>query len=246
MSRDLDALTGDTRTGSPVSAGMVSAGMGGRVLAEAVGTGLLVCAVIGSGIAAQRLSPDDIGLQLLENAIATGTVLAVLIVVLQPVSAAFNPIVTVFERLTGVIGTRHAVASISAQLAGGIAGVVLANLMFGEPPITIATTTRSGPGLWLAELVATAGLILTITALTRTGRTPHLGWAVGAYITGAYWFTSSTGFANPAVTVARMFSDTFTGIHPSSVPAFLAAQAVGGALGFLIARTLYPQPREQS
>jgi glycerol uptake facilitator-like aquaporin len=207
---------------------------------------LLVCAVIGSGIAAQRLSPDDIGQQLLENAIATGTGLAVLIVVLQPVSAAFNPIVTVLERLTGVIGTRHAVTSISAQLFGGIAGVVLANLMFGEPPITIATTTRSGPGLWLAELVATAGLILTITALTRTGRTQHLGWAVGAYITAAYWFTSSTSFANPAVTVARMLSDTFTGIHPSSVPAFLAAQAAGGALGHLIARTLYAQPKEQS
>jgi glycerol uptake facilitator-like aquaporin len=243
MSRNLDALADDTRTGSPRSAGMASAGMGGRVLAEAVGTGLLVCAVIGSGIAAQRLSPEDIGLQLLENALATGAVLAALIVVLQPVSAAFNPVVTVLERLTGAIGTRHAVASISAQLAGGIAGVMVANLMFGEAPMTIATTTRSGPGLWLAELVATAGLILTITALTRTGRTQHLGWAVGAYVTAAYWFTSSTSFANPAVTVARIFSDTFTGIHPSSVPAFVTAQAVGGALGYLIARTLYPQPK---
>ena len=214
-----------------------------RLLAEAVGTGLLVAAVVGSGIAAQRLSPTDTGLQLLENAIVTGAVLAVLIVALQPVSAAFNPVVTVLERATGVIGTQRAAASIAAQLMGGFAGAVLANVMFGKSAVTIATTGRSGPALWLAEVIATAGLILVITALVRSGRSQHLGLAVGAYVSSAYWFTSSTSFANPAVTIARMFSDTFAGIAPSSVPAFLAAQAVGGALGYLLARILYPRPR---
>jgi glycerol uptake facilitator-like aquaporin len=208
LNRDLDALTRRARTDR-------SAGLGARVLAEAVGTGLLVCAVVGSGVAAQRLSPGDVGLQLLENAVATGTALAVLIVVLQPVSAAFNPVVTVMERALGVIGTRQAVASVAAQVAGGVAGAVLANLMFDESAVKISSTVRSGPGLWLAEVVATAGLVLIITALTRTGRTGHLGWAIGAYITAAYWFTSSTSFANPAVTAARMFSDTFAGITPS-------------------------------
>jgi glycerol uptake facilitator-like aquaporin len=219
------------------------AGFTARLLAEAVGTGLLVAAVIGSGIAAQRLSPGDVGLQLLENAIATGAVLAVLIVVLQPVSAAFNPVVTLVERLTGAIATGDALGSIAAQLLGGAAGAVVANLMFGEPAVTVAATERTGPGLWLAEVVATAGLVLTIVGLTRSGRPQHIGWAVGAYITAAYWFTSSTGFANPAVTIARMLSDTFAGIMPSSVPAFLACQIVGGAVGYLTARTLYPKDR---
>ena len=115
--------------------------------------------------------------------------------------------------------------------------------MFAEPAITVASTERTGPGIWLAEVVATAGLVLTITALSRTGRTQHIGWAVGAYITAAYWFTSSTSFANPAVTIARMLSDTFAGISPASVPMFLASQAIGGALGYLTARTLYPHLR---
>ena len=216
-----------------------------RVLAEAVGTGLLVAAVVGSGIAAQRLSPDDTGLQLLENAIATGAALAVLVVALQPVSAAFNPAVTVLERLARSITTRTAVWTVAAQLLGGVVGAVLANLMFGRPAVALATTVRAGPGVWLAEVVATAGLVMIIGALTRTGRTQHLGWAVGAYITAAYWFTSSTSFANPAVTVARTLSDTFAGIHPSSVPAFLAAQAVGATLGHLTVRALYPTPEDR-
>jgi glycerol uptake facilitator-like aquaporin len=238
VSRDLDALNSDTRryASAPTR-------LGARVLAEAVGTGLLVTAVIGSGIAAQRLSPDDTGLQLLENAIATGAALTVLIVVLQPVSAAFNPIVTVLERLTNRISSRHAALTVAAQLLGGAAGAVLANLMFSEPAITVASTDRTGPGIWLAEVVATAGLVLTITALSRTSRTLHIGWAVGVYITAAYWFTSSTSFANPAVTVARMLSDTFAGISPASVPAFLACQVIGGTLGYLTARTLYPKDR---
>jgi glycerol uptake facilitator-like aquaporin len=234
MNRHLDALTSDTRMGRTAPARL-----GARVFAEAVGTGLLVTAVVGSGIAAQRLSPTDTGLQLLENAIATGAALTVLIVVLQPVSAAFNPVVTVLERLTNLITTRQAAWTILAQLVGGAIGAVLANLMFDRPAVTIATTVRSGPGLWLAEVVATAGLVLVITALSRTGRAQHIGWAVGAYITAANWFTSSTSFANPAITIARTLSDTFAGINPGSVPAFLAAQAIGAALGYLTARTLY-------
>ena len=237
MSRDLDALATDTRRDAPVR-------LGARLLSEAVGTGLLVAAVIGSGIAAQRLSPNDTGLQLLENAIATGAALTVLIVVLQPVSAAFNPVVTVLERLTNLITTQQAALTVAAQLLGGAAGAVLANLMFGEPAIAVASTSRTGPGIWLAEVVATAGLLLTITGLSRTGRSQHIGWAVGAYITAAYWFTSSTSFANPAVTVARMLSDTFAGISPASVPMFLVAQIIGGALGYLTARTLYPHPKD--
>ena len=214
-----------------------------RLIAEAVGTGLLVVAVVGSGIAAERLS-DDTALQLLVNAIATGTALTVLIVVLQPVSAAFNPVVTLLERLTRTISTGQTVSTIAAQLVGGAAGAVVANLMFSEPAISIATTNRTGPGLWLAEVVATAGLVLTIAALTRSGRPHHIGWAVGAYITAAYWFTSSTSFANPAVTIARTLSDTFAGINPTSVPAFLACQIIGGALGYLTARILYPHTED--
>ena len=239
MSRDFDALTDDTRNGTtaPIR-------LGARVLAEAVGTGLLMTAVIGSGIAAQRLSPTDAGLQLLENAIATGAALTVLIVVLQPVSAAFNPVVTMLERLTNLITTQQAAWTVAAQLLGGAAGAVLANLMFDRPAVTIATTVRSGSGLWLGEVVATAGLVLTITALSRTGRRQHIGWAVGVYIMAAYWFTSSTSFANPAVTLGRTLSDTFTGIHPGSVPAFIAAQAIGAALGHLAARALYPTVKD--
>jgi glycerol uptake facilitator-like aquaporin len=237
MSRDLDVLTGHTHG---EAAGSVR--LGARMLSEAVGTGLLVAAVVGSGIAAERLSPDDTGLQLLENAIVTGAALTVLIVVLQPVSAAFNPVVTLLERLTDTIGTRQALSAITAQVLGGTTGAVVANLMFGQPAITIATTRRAGFGLWLGEVVATAGLVLIITGLTRSGRTQHISWAVGAYITAAYWFTSSTSFANPAVTIARVLSDTFAGISPGSVPAFLACQIIGGALGYLTARTLYPQP----
>jgi glycerol uptake facilitator-like aquaporin len=240
MTHDLDNLTDATQAG-----GVATPRLAARVLAEAIGTGMLVCAVVGSGIAAQRLSPGDTGLQLLENALATGAALAVLIAVLQPVSAAFNPVITILERAGGVLSTRESIASVTAQLVGGIAGAVLANLMFGQPAVTVATTVRSGPGIWLAEVVATAGLVLTITALARTGRSRHIPWAVGAYITAAYWFTSSTSFANPAVTVARMFSDTFAGIAPASAPAFVAAQAVGAGLGYVTARAIYPSRKEQ-
>jgi glycerol uptake facilitator-like aquaporin len=213
-----------------------------RAVAELVGTAFLVAAVVGSGIAAQRLSPNDVGLQLLENALATGAALAALIIALQPVSAAFNPVITALERLTGALPSRHAVTLILAQILGALVGVVVANLMFSEPAISLSTTDRGGPGPWLGEVVATTGLVLLITALSRTGRPQLIGWAVGAYITAGYWFTSSTSFANPAVTIARMFSDTFAGIEPASVPMFLLAQIVGGGLGYGLARTIYHRP----
>ena len=212
-----------------------------RAAAEAVGTGFLVTTVIGSGIAAQRLSPGDVGLQLLANSLATGAALVALILALQPVSAAFNPVITAVERLSGAIGARDAAATWAAQLVGAVLGAVVANLMFGLPPVSLAASDRGGPGQLLGEVVATAGLVLVVTALTRNGRSHLVAYAVGAYITAAYWFTSSTSFANPAVTIARMFSDTFAGIAPGSVPLFLAAQALGGAAGCGLAEILYPQ-----
>lgn len=213
-----------------------------RAVAELVGTAFLVAAVVGSGIAAQRLSPNDVGLQLLENALATGAALAALIIALQPVSAAFNPVVTALERLTGRLTGRQAVTLVAAQILGGLVGVVVANLMFSEPAVSLSTTERGGAGRWLGEVVATTGLVLLITALSRTGRPQLIGWAIGAYITAGYWFTSSTSFANPAVTIARMFSDTFAGIKPASVPMFLLAQIAGGAIGYGLARTMYQRP----
>jgi glycerol uptake facilitator-like aquaporin len=213
-----------------------------RAVAELVGTAFLVAAVVGSGIAAQRLSPSDVGLQLLENAIATGAALAALIVALQPISAAFNPVITVLERLSGGLASRQAMLIISAQIAGGMVGVVAANLMFSEPAVSLSTTARGGPGVWLGEVIATAGLVLLIIALARGGRHQLIGWAVGAYITAGYWFTSSTSFANPAVTIARMLSDTFAGIRPASVPMFLLAQAVGGLAGYGLSRAIYAPP----
>jgi glycerol uptake facilitator-like aquaporin len=217
-------------------------GLRHRAIAELVGTAFLVMAVVGSGIAAQRLSPDDVGLQLLENALATGAALAALIIALQPASAAFNPVVTALERLTGALNVRNAVTLVAAQILGGLVGVVVANLMFSEPAVSLSTTERGGPGRWLGEVVATAGLVLLITAMSRTGRPQLIGWAVGAYITAGYWFTSSTSFANPAVTIARMFSDTFAGIAPASVPMFLLAQIAGGTIGYGLARTIYHRP----
>jgi glycerol uptake facilitator-like aquaporin len=213
-----------------------------RAVAELVGTAFLLAAVVGSGIAAQRLSPGDIGLQLLENAIATGAALAVLISALHPVSAAFNPLVTALERLTGAISSRQAITLVAAQIVGGLIGVVVANLMFNEPAVSISTTTRRGPGVLLGEVVATAGLVMLITALSRAGKVQVIGWAVGGYIMAAYWFTSSTSFANPAVTIARMLSNTFAGIQPASVPMFLLAQIVGGAIGYRLARAIYQHP----
>ncbi|WP_448071144.1 MIP/aquaporin family protein [Georgenia yuyongxinii] len=220
---------------------------GRRLVAEFIGTAGLVAVVVGSGIAAQRLSPGDVGLQLLENSLATTLGLAVLIVVLGPVSGAhLNPVVTLAEwamgRRTGAGPALRGVgAYIAAQVLGGVAGAVLANAMF-EVPTALATTDRAGAGLLLAEVAATAGLVLVIFSLTRSGRGTWVAPAVGAYIGAAYWFTSSTSFANPAVTIGRVFTDTFAGIAPSSVPPFVIAQLLGAVIGVLAARFFYPAP----
>ena len=212
-----------------------------KAVAECVGTAFLVTAVIGSGIMATRLSPNDVGLQLLENSLITGAALVALILALQPVSAAFNPVVTLVERFLGLLSSRDAAALILAQLTGGALGAVVANLMFDLDAISIATTERSGSNLWLGEVVATVGLILVIFGSVRSGRTDTIAYAVGGYITAAYWFTSSTSFANPAVTVARMLSDSFAGIAPGSVPMFVLMQLLGGALALGLVTLLYPR-----
>ena len=211
-----------------------------RAGAEAVGTAFLVAAVIGSGIAAQRLSPQDTGLQLLENSVVTGAALVALILAFQPVSAAFNPVVTLVEAALGGLRPRTVLALIAAQFAGGFAGAVVANLMFDLDAVSIAGHHRDGSGRLLGEVVATLGLVLVIFGSARSGRSEQVTYAVGGYITAAYWFTSSSSFANPAVTVARTFSDTFAGIAPASVAAFIAMQLVGAALGYLLVRLLFP------
>ena len=220
-----------------------------RLGAELLGTCLLVTVVVGSGIAAESLSPSDVGLQLLENSLATALGLGVLILVLGPVSGAhFNPLVSATDwllgrrRETGLTG-REAAAYGLAQLLGGVLGAMLANVMFDLPAGQISGTDRASAGRAVGEVVATAGLVLVIFALARTGRAPLSAASVGAYIGSAYWFTSSTSFANPAVTVGRIFSDTFAGISPTSVPLFLAAQVVGAAIGVMLVLTLFPDVR---
>jgi glycerol uptake facilitator-like aquaporin len=217
-----------------------------RLLAEAIGTGLLVTVVVGSGIAAERLSPQDTGLQLLENSTATVFGLAVLILMFGPVSGAhFNPVVTVADWLLGRrAGTGLPGSSVGpylvAQVVGGIAGAVLANVMFDLPAVQISSTDRATTGHGIGEIVATAGLVALIFLLARTGRHALSAAAVGAYIGAAYWFTSSTSFANPAVTVGRIFSDTFAGIAPSSVPLYVGAQIIGAAIGVGLVVALFP------
>ena len=207
-----------------------------RAVAEGLGTGLLVAVVVGSGIAAERLSPTDTGLQLLENAIATGTGLVALILAFGPVSGAhLNPVVTMALRTA----PRDAAAYITAQVGGACLGAITANLMFDLDPVTLSSKTRSSGGLWLAEVVATFGLVLLVAALVRTEQLTVVPFAVAGWITAAYWFTSSTSFANPAVTVGRTLSDTFAGIRPSSAPGFVLAQLGGAALAVLAVRWLY-------
>jgi glycerol uptake facilitator-like aquaporin len=213
-----------------------------RALAEFVGTAFLVAAVIGSGIAAVRLSPNNTGLQLLENSIVTGAALVALILALQPVSAAFNPVVTLVERALGAMSSRDAIALIVAQIGGGLVGVVLANLMFNRSAVSLSTHHRGGGGVLLGEAVATLGLLVIIFGTVRAGRFEQVAFAVGGYILAAYWFTSSTSFANPAVTIARMLSNTFAGIAPSSVTPFIVMQLLGGLLGYALIRGLYPNP----
>jgi len=211
-----------------------------KAAAELVGTAFLVTAVVGSGIMATRLSPGDVGLQLLENSLATGAVLVALIMTLQPVSAAFNPVVTAVEGFLGDISWREAGLFAAAQVVGGGVGVVVANLMFDLDAVSFSTHQRTGAGLWVGEVVATLGLVLVVFGGVRTGRTETIAFAVGGYIAAAYWFTSSTSFANPAVTFARMFSDTFAGIEPASVPVFVLMQIIGAGIAAGLVRTLFP------
>jgi glycerol uptake facilitator-like aquaporin len=212
-----------------------------QATAEAVGTALLVAIVVGSGIFAQRLSPDDVGLQLLENSTATALGLVGLILAFGPVSGAhFNPVVTLVDRLLGGIDSGTAVVYASAQIVGGCVGAIVANLMFDIDAIDISTRDRSSAALWLGEVVATFGLITVILGVVRSGRRELAPFAVAGYIGAAYWFTSSTSFANPAVTIARTLSNTFAGIEPASVPAFVVAQFAGGLLALALALFLHP------
>jgi glycerol uptake facilitator-like aquaporin len=219
--------------------------VGRRLLAEFTGTGLLVAVVVGSGIAATRLTTDG-ALRLLVNSVVTALGLAVLIVVfIQASGAQFNPVVTAADWLLGRRTPRRyglglAAAVIACQIAGAIAGAALADAMFAEPLLSPSQHHRGGTGILLSEVVATAGLLFVIVALVRTGRVQHVAWAVGAWIGAAYWFTASTSFANPAVTIGRTLTNTYAGIAPASAPAFIAAQVVGGVFGTFLAVIVYP------
>ena len=220
--------------------------MTSKLLAEFVGTAFLLAAVVGSGIMAEQLT-EDVGLQLLQNAFATAGVLVALILALAPASGAhFNPAVTLAERLQGGIDTATAVAYVIAQVAGGVVGVVMANIMYALPPLHWSTKVRADANLVLAEVVATTGLVLLIYGVVRSGRGHTAAYVVGGYIAGAYYFTSSTSFANPAVTVARTLSDTFAGIAPASAPAFVGAQIVGALIATGLIVKIYPSHRTDS
>ncbi|WP_329260066.1 aquaporin [Streptomyces pseudovenezuelae] len=218
-----------------------------RAAAEAVGTAALVAVVVGSGIQASELT-RDIGVQLLANSLATVFGLGVLIALLGPVSGAhFNPVVTLAawfagRRTADGPGPREVAAYVPAQIAGGIAGAVLADAMFARPLVHWSTHDRSAGHLWLGEVVATAGLVWLVLGLARAGRAQSAPVAVASYIGAAYWFTSSTSFANPAVTIGRAFTDTFAGIAPSSVAPFLAAQLAGAGLGLVLVAVTFGRP----
>jgi glycerol uptake facilitator-like aquaporin len=212
-----------------------------RLLAEFLGSALLAAVVIGSGIAAQQLS-HDAGLRLLENAAATAAGLFAIILICGPVSGGhFNPVVSLVDAAFGGISWRTAAAYVPAQLAGCIAGAIVANGMFALAAVSISTHHRASPAHVLSEAIATAGLVLVIFALARSGRIATAPAAIGAYIGAAYWFTSSTSFANPAISVGRIFSDTFAGIAPASAPAFVVAQLAGGGAALGLLRVLYPE-----
>jgi glycerol uptake facilitator-like aquaporin len=212
-----------------------------RLAAEFLGSALLAAIVIGSGIAAQNLSPGSTGLQLLYNSAATAAGLYAIILMFGPVSGAhFNPVVSFADAALGGMSWRDAAAYLPAQVAGCVTGAIAANVMFAQAAVSISVKHRASGPHALSEVIATAGLLLVIFALARSGRAASAAAAVGAYIGAAYWFTSSTSFANPAITIGRMFSDTFAGIAPSSAPLFIAAQAGGGIAGVLIIKGLYP------
>ncbi|MFK3984275.1 aquaporin [Micromonospora sp. NPDC050397] len=222
-----------------------------RASAELVGTGLLVAAVVGSGITAARLSPDDVGLQLLENSIATAFALGALSLIFGPVSGAhFSPVVSIADwwqgrRTRTGLSSRYLGAYAVAQILGAIGGTVLAHLMYGLPAVSVSTRVRGGGGMWLAEVVATAGLLLLIAALAHARRTVLAPVAVAAWIGGAYWFTASTSFANPAVTIGRMFTDTFAGIAPASAAGFIVAQLAAIVIALAAITWWYPEARGQ-
>ncbi|MEI8405015.1 MAG: MIP/aquaporin family protein [Actinomycetes bacterium] len=220
-----------------------------RLLAEYLGSALLAALVIGSGIAAAQLSPSDVGLELLENALATGAGLFAIILMFGPVSGAhLNPVVSFVDAAFGGISLRHAAAYLPAQVAGCISGAVLANVMFSLSAVSISTHHRASAPHLLSEVVATIGLLLVIFSLARSERSSITPAAVGAYITAAYFFCSSTSFANPAITIGRMFSNSFAGIAPASVPGFVGAQIVGAILAIGLIAALYPgiTPQEAS
>ena len=212
-----------------------------RLLAELLGSAFLAAVVIGSGIAAQRLSPGEAGLELLENAAATAAGLYAVILMFGPVSGGyFNPVVSLVDAVFGGLSWRDAAAYLPVQVAGCAGGAVVANLMFARAAVSISARHRATPAHLLSEVVATLGLVVVIFALARSGRARTAPAAVGAYIGAAYFFTSSTSFANPAITIGRMFSATFAGIAPSSAPAFIGAQLTGGLLAVGVIRALYP------
>lgn len=253
MSTHRSAQRGDSAGDTPVAEQLrvdVETGTGAmrldlprRLVAEALGTGLLIVAVVGSGIMAQRLT-TDVGLQLLENSLATAGALVALILMFGAVSGAhFNPVVTLLDRVLGSIRTRDAVLYIAAQTVGACLGAMLANAMFELPLINMSTHDRSSGALWVSEIVATATLLLVIQGCVRSGRAAVVPFAVAGWIGGAYWFTSSTSFANPAVTIARMLSDTFAGIAPASVPMFILMQVIGLTVAAVLIRFLYPTIR---
>ncbi|CAB4952172.1 unannotated protein [freshwater metagenome] len=207
---------------------------------------MLVAAVIGSGIMAQRLSPDDVGLQLLENTIATAGALVAIILAFGHVSGAhLNPVVTIVDRIFGGLkSTKEAVGYVIAQIVGGVLGAIIANLMFGLDAVNLSTHVRSGGGIWLGEIMATFGLLMIVFGVATSGRHVMAPFAVAGYITAAYFATSSTSFANPAVTIARTLSDSFAGIAPESAPGFVIAQIVGGAVGALAVFLVFMDSRK--
>lgn len=225
----------------------MTASLGRRVAAEVVGSAALVAVVVGSGIQASELS-RDVGVQLLANSLATVFGLGVLIILLGPISGAhFNPVVSLAAWFAGRrsgdgLALRELAAYVSAQIAGAIGGAVLADAMFARPLVQWSTHDRFAVHLWLGEIVATAGLILLIFALARTGRTHLAPAAVASFVGAAYWFTSSTSFANPAVAIGRAFSDTFAGIAPASVAPFIVAQLAGAAVGLALVAVLLDRP----
>lgn len=247
MSEDVRPSDADLAVEPETGTGALRLDLARRLAAEAFGTGTLIVAVIGSGIAASRLSSGDIGLQLLENAFATAGALVGLILMFGAVSGAhFNPVVTVIDRMLGTTTTRDTCLYIVAQVVGGCAGAMLVNVMFEIPAIDISTKDRSSPALWLSEVVATVTLLLVIQGCVRSGRANVVPFAVAAWIGGAYWFTSSTSFANPAATIARTLSDTFAGIAPSSAPMFIVMQVIGMAIAFGLVRLFYPHNRSET